>query len=42
LVLQEKLNIKIAEAILLTLLGVYLVNKGYQLKKLWQGPLLKS
>jgi len=24
------------------LLGVYLVNKGYQLKKLWQGQLLKS
>ncbi len=30
LVLSEKLNTKIAVAILITLLGIYLVNRGYQ------------
>ena len=33
LVLDEKLNAKIAVAILITVGGIYAVNKGYQLKK---------
>lgn len=37
LVLNEKMNSKIAGAILLTLLGIYLVNKGHQLKSKWRG-----
>jgi hypothetical protein len=31
-VLDEKLNLRIAIAILVTITGIYLVNRGYQLK----------
>ena len=32
LILDEKLNLKIGIAIVVTVVGIYLVNKGYQLK----------
>ena len=32
LVLDEKLNTRICVAILITVAGIYLVNRGYQLK----------
>jgi len=32
LVLDEKLNPKIALAIVITVVGIYLVNRGYQIK----------
>jgi drug/metabolite transporter (DMT)-like permease len=32
IVLDEKLNFKIGIAIVVTVIGIYLVNKGYQLK----------
>ncbi|GHM98768.1 drug/metabolite exporter YedA [Cytophagales bacterium WSM2-2] len=41
-ILSEKLNTKIWMAIVITLLGVYLVNKGYQLRKEWRAQLSKS
>jgi drug/metabolite transporter (DMT)-like permease len=41
-ILTEKLNAKIWMAILITLLGVYLVNKGYQLRREWRAQLSKS
>lgn len=42
LILSEKLNTKIWMAIVITLLGVYLVNKGYQLRREWRAQLSKS
>jgi drug/metabolite transporter (DMT)-like permease len=36
LVLNEKLNLKIWIAILITVAGIYIVNRGYQLAKLWR------
>jgi drug/metabolite transporter (DMT)-like permease len=42
LVLAEKLNMRIGVAIILTLAGIYIVNKGYQLKALWKAQFSKS
>ena len=36
LVLDEKLNVKIGVAIILTVAGIYIVNKGYQLRDAWR------
>jgi drug/metabolite transporter (DMT)-like permease len=36
LVLDEKLNLKIIVAFLLTVAGIYIVNKGYQLRNEWK------
>ena len=36
LVLDEKLNVKIIAAIILTVAGIYIVNKGYQLRDAWK------
>ena len=36
LVLDEKLNMKIGLAFLLTMSGIYIVNRGYQLRNLWK------
>lgn len=36
LILDEKLNMTIAIAILVTVTGIYIVNRGYQLSKLWK------
>jgi len=36
LVLDETLNLKIWLSILLTITGIYIVNKGYQLAKIWK------
>jgi drug/metabolite transporter (DMT)-like permease len=36
LILDEKLNAKIIAAILLTVAGIYIVNKGYQLRDAWK------
>ena len=41
-ILNEKLNARILIAIVITLLGIYLVNRGYQLKNLWKTQLSKS
>ncbi|MGC4021663.1 MAG: EamA family transporter [Cyclobacteriaceae bacterium] len=41
LILGEKLNGGIWAAIGITLLGIYVVNKGYQLKNNWKGQLSK-
>jgi drug/metabolite transporter (DMT)-like permease len=41
-ILNEKLNARILIAIVVTLLGIYLVNRGYQLKNLWKTQLSKS
>ena len=35
-VLNETLNLKIWFAILLTITGIYIVNKGYQLRSIWR------
>jgi drug/metabolite transporter (DMT)-like permease len=42
LILDEKLNTGILAAIGITLLGIYIVNKGYQLKSTWKSPFTKS
>ena len=42
LVLSEKLNMRIGIAIMLTILGIYMVNKGYQLRTLWRAQLSKQ
>jgi drug/metabolite transporter (DMT)-like permease len=34
--LDEKFNLKIGIAILITIAGIYIVNKGYQLRDLWR------
>lgn len=36
MILDEKLNTKIGIAILLTIAGIYIVNKGYQLRNEWK------
>jgi drug/metabolite transporter (DMT)-like permease len=36
MVLDEKLNTKIGLAILITIAGIYIVNRGYQLRDLWK------
>ena len=36
IVLSEKLNIKIGIAIVITVAGIYIVNRGYQLSKFWK------
>lgn len=36
IVLDEKLTIKVGIAILITVAGIYIVNKGYQISKLWR------
>ena len=36
MVLNERLNLKIWLSILLTLTGIYVVNKGYQLRNIWR------
>ena len=41
-VLDEKLNARIGVAILITIAGIYIVNKGYQLKDLWKAQFSKS
>jgi drug/metabolite transporter (DMT)-like permease len=41
-VLNEKLNFKIMIAIAITITGIYLVNRGYQLKTQWKAQLSKS
>lgn len=38
LVLAEKLNTKIWIAMILTIAGIYIVNKGYQLRDVWKAP----
>jgi drug/metabolite transporter (DMT)-like permease len=40
-ILGEKLNGKIIIAILLTIAGIYIVNKGYQLRDAWKAQLAK-
>ncbi len=42
LVLDEKLNARIGLAILITIAGIYIVNRGYQLKDLWKAQFSKS
>lgn len=42
LVLGEKLNTKIGIAILITVAGIYIVNRGYQLRNLWKAQFSKS
>ena len=39
LVLQEKLNLKIWIAISITIAGIYIVNRGYQLRNAWKTPM---
>lgn len=36
LILDEKLNARIIIAIMITLAGIYIVNRGYQLRNLWR------
>jgi drug/metabolite transporter (DMT)-like permease len=36
IVLNEKLNMQIGIAILITIAGIYIVNRGYQLRDLWK------
>jgi drug/metabolite transporter (DMT)-like permease len=42
LVLDEKFNSRIVIAIIVTVAGIYIVNKGYQLKDLWRAQFSKS
>jgi drug/metabolite transporter (DMT)-like permease len=42
LVLSEKLTLQITVAMFITILGIYIVNKGYQLRMKWKTQLLKS
>lgn len=42
LVLDERFNIRIGIAILITIAGIYIVNRGYQLKDLWKAQFSKS
>jgi drug/metabolite transporter (DMT)-like permease len=41
LVLDEKLNMRIGIAILITIAGIYIVNRGYQLKDVWKAQFSK-
>lgn len=38
-VLNEKLNLRIVVAIILTVAGIYIVNRGYHLSKVWKARL---
>jgi drug/metabolite transporter (DMT)-like permease len=40
-VLGEKLNARIVLAIILTVAGIYIVNRGYQLRDAWRAQLAK-
>lgn len=40
-VLDEKLNLQIGIAILITIAGIYIVNRGYQLRNLWKAQFSK-
>jgi drug/metabolite transporter (DMT)-like permease len=42
LVLAEKLNLRIGFAIIITVAGIYIVNKGYQMKNIWKAQFSKS
>jgi drug/metabolite transporter (DMT)-like permease len=42
LILSEKLNGLIILAIIITIAGIYIVNKGHQLKALWKNHTPKS
>lgn len=42
LILNEKLNLLIGVAIIITVAGIYIVNKGYQARTLWKAQLSKS
>ncbi len=42
LVLDEKLNTKIAIGILITVAGIYIVNKGAQLRNIWKASRVNS
>ena len=39
LILNEKFNLKIGVSILVTIAGIYIVNRGYQLRILWKEQL---
>lgn len=39
LVLDEKLNMRMGIAIILTIAGIYIVNRGYQLRNAWKAQL---
>lgn len=41
LVLDEKLNLIIGVAMIITIAGIYIVNRGYQLRNLWRAQLSK-
>lgn len=41
LVLDEKLTLRMGIAILITVSGIYIVNRGYQLKNLWKAQFSK-
>lgn len=41
LVLSEKLNVRVSIAIVLTVAGIYMINKGYQLKTVLKAQLTK-
>jgi drug/metabolite transporter (DMT)-like permease len=41
-VLNEKLNLRIILAFILTVAGIYIVNRGYQLRKEWKAQLQDS
>ncbi|MBZ0245165.1 MAG: EamA family transporter [Cyclobacteriaceae bacterium] len=42
LVLEETLNLKVGVAIGITLIGIYMVNRGYQFRNLWKAKLSTS
>ena len=41
LVLDEKLTLRMGVAILITIAGIYIVNRGYQLRNLWKAQFSK-
>jgi drug/metabolite transporter (DMT)-like permease len=41
LILNEKFNLRIAIAMLITVAGIYIVNKGFQLRELWRAQFLR-
>ena len=42
LILNEKLNVQIGIGILVTLAGIYIVNRGYQIKAFWKAQFSKQ
>ena len=42
LILNEKLNVQIGIGILITLAGIYIVNRGYQFKEFWKAQFSKQ